>query len=139
MYKLFLITIIIISIPSYGMDNHGNHNHSDHHHNHQHDSNAGVDGSLTQLDEKMYQQFISDINDGQVAIVDVNGMVCDFCARGIEKTFYRDEMVKKIRVSLESGKVLIAYSNSKKISFEEIAKIFLDNGQTAVGFELRKL
>ncbi len=87
----------------------------------------------------MYQQFISDINDGQVAIVDVNGMVCDFCARGIEKTFYRDEMVKKIRVSLESGKVLIAYSNSKKISFEEIAKIFLDNGQTAVGFELRKL
>jgi hypothetical protein len=139
MYKLFLITIIIISIPSYGMDNHGNHNHSDHHHNHQHDSNAGIDGSLTQLDEKMYQQFISDINDGQVAIVDVNGMVCDFCARGIEKTFYRDEMVKKIRVSLESGKVLIAYSNSKKISFEEIAKIFLDNGQTAVGFELRKL
>lgn len=139
MYKLFLITIIIISIPSYGMENHGGHNHSDHHHNHQHDSNAGVDGSLTQLDEKMYQQFISDINDGQVAIVDVNGMVCDFCARGIEKTFYRDEMVKKIRVSLESGKVLIAYSNTKKISFEEIAKIFLDNGQTAVGFELRKL
>lgn len=139
MYKLFLITIIVISIPSYGMENHGGHNHSDHHHNHQHDSNAGVDGSLTQLDEKMYQQFISDINDGQVAIVDVNGMVCDFCARGIEKTFYRDEMVKKIRVSLESGKVLIAYSNTKKISFEEIAKIFLDNGQTAVGFELRKL
>ena len=139
MYKLFLITIIVISIPSYGMENHGGHNHSDHHHNHQHDSNAGVDGSLTQLDEKMYQQFISDINDGQVAIVDVNGMECDFCARGIEKTFYRDEMVKKIRVSLESGKVLIAYSNTKKISFEEIAKIFLDNGQTAVGFELRKL
>ena len=139
MYKLFLITIIVISIPSYGMENHGGHNHSDHHHNHQHDPNAGVDGSLTQLDEKMYQQFISDINDGQVAIVDVNGMVCDFCARGIEKTFYRDEMVKKIRVSLESGKVLIAYSNTKKISFEEIAKIFLDNGQTAVGFELRKL
>jgi hypothetical protein len=66
-------------------------------------------------------------------------MVCDFCARGIEKTFYKDEMVKKIKVSLESGKVLIAYSNDKNVSFEEIANIFLINGQTAVGFTLRKL
>jgi hypothetical protein len=48
-------------------------------------------------------------------------------------------MVKKIKVSLESGKVLIAYSNDKKVSFEEIANIFLINGQTAVGFTLRKL
>jgi cation transport ATPase len=91
------------------------------------------------LDEKMYTSFISNINEGQIAIIDVNGMVCDFCARGIEKTFYKDEMVKKIKVSLESGKVLIAYSNDKKVSFEEIANIFLNNGQTAVGFTLRKL
>jgi cation transport ATPase len=87
----------------------------------------------------MYTSFISNINEGQIAIIDVNGMVCDFCARGIEKTFYKDEMVKKIKVSLESGKVLIAYSNDKKVSFEEIANIFLINGQTAVGFTLRKL
>jgi cation transport ATPase len=87
----------------------------------------------------MYTNFISNINEGQIAIIDVNGMVCDFCARGIEKTFYKDEMVKKIKVSLESGKVLIAYSNDKNVSFEEIANIFLINGQTAVGFTLRKL
>jgi hypothetical protein len=35
--------------------------------------------------------------------------------------------------------VLIAYSNDKKVSFEEIANIFLINGQTAVGFTLREL
>jgi len=139
MYKLFLITIMLITNTTYAMDNHDNHSHGDHHNSHQHDSKSGVDGSLLKLDEKMYQRFISNIKEGQIAIIDVNGMVCDFCARGIEKTFYKDKMVKKIKVSLESGKVLIAYDNAKKISFEEIANIFLNNGQTAVGFELRKL
>ena len=139
MYKLFLITIMLITNTTYAMDNHDNHSHSNHDDSHQHDSQSDVDGSLLKLDEKMYQRFISNIKEGQIAIIDVNGMVCDFCARGIEKTFYRDIMVKKIKVSLESGKVLIAYDNAKKISFEEIANIFLNNGQTAVGFELRKL
>lgn len=130
---------MLITNTTYAMDNHDNHSHSNHDDSHQHDSQSDVDGSLLKLDEKMYQRFISNIKEGQIAIIDVNGMVCDFCARGIEKTFYRDKMVKKIKVSLESGKVLIAYDNAKKISFEEIANIFLNNGQTAVGFELRKL
>jgi hypothetical protein len=140
MNKYFLLAIIVLTNITYAMDNnHGGHNHEGHHDNHQHKSDSGVDGSLVPLDEKMYTNFISNINEGQIAIIDVNGMVCDFCARGIEKTFYKDEMVKKIKVSLESGKVLIAYSNDKKVSFEEIANIFLINGQTAVGFTLRKL
>ncbi len=140
MNKYFLLALIVLTNITYAMDNnHDSHNHEGHHDNHQHKSDSGVDGSLVLLDEKMYTSFISNINEGQIAIIDVNGMVCDFCARGIEKTFYKDEMVKKIKVSLESGKVLIAYSNDKKVSFEEIANIFLNNGQTAVGFTLRKL
>ena len=130
---------MLITNTTYAMDNHNNHSHGDHDDTHQHDSQSDIDGSLLKLDEKMYQRFISNIKEGQIAIIDVNGMVCDFCARGIEKTFYKDKMVKKIKVSLESGKVLIAYDNAKKIIFEEIANIFLNNGQTAVGFELRKL
>lgn len=140
MNKYFLLALIFLTNITYAMDNnHDSHNHEGHHDNHQHKSDSGVDGSLVPLDEKMYTKFVSNINEGQIAIIDVNGMVCDFCARGIEKTFYKDEMVKKIKVSLESGKVLIAYSNDKNVSFEEIANIFLMNGQTAVGFTLRKL
>ena len=60
-------------------------------------------------------------------------MVCDFCARGIEKTFYADNLVKKVLVSLETGKVLIAYDNAKKVDFGEIKNIFLSNGQSATG------
>jgi copper chaperone CopZ len=140
MNKYFLLALIFLTNATYAMDNnHGGHKHSDHHNSHQHKSDSGVDGSLVPLDEEMYREFVSNINGGQIAIIDVNGMVCDFCARGIEKTFSKDEMVKKIKVSLESGKVLIAYSDEKNISFEEIANIFLINGQTAVGFMLRKL
>lgn len=141
MNKYFLLALIVLTNITHAMDNnHGSHSQEGHQQdNQQHKSDSGVDGSLVPLDEKMYTSFISNINEGQIAIIDVNGMVCDFCARGIEKTFYKDEMVKKIKVSLESGKVLIAYSNDKKVSFEEIANIFLNNGQTAVGFTLRKL
>jgi hypothetical protein len=141
MNKYFLLALIVLTNITYAMDNnHGSHSQEGHQQdNQQHKSDSGVDDSLVPLDEKMYTSFISNINEGQIAIIDVNGMVCDFCARGIEKTFYKDEMVKKIKVSLESGKVLIAYSNDKKVSFEEIANIFLINGQTAVGFTLRKL
>ena len=71
--------------------------------------------------------------------VDVNGMVCDFCARGIEKTFYDDALVKRVLVSLETGKVLIAYDNSKKVDFGEIKNIFLSNGQSATGMTLKKI
>jgi hypothetical protein len=141
MNKYFLLALIVLTNITYAMDNnHGSHSQEGHQQdNQQHKSDSGVDDSLVPLDEKMYTSFISNINEGQIAIIDVNGMVCDFCARGIEKTFYKDEMVKKIKVSLESGKVLIAYSNDKKVSFEEIANIFLNNGQTAAGFTLRKL
>ena len=36
----------------------------------------------------MFAEFTSSLSNMQIVVVDVNGMVCDFCARGIEKTFY---------------------------------------------------
>ena len=69
---------------------------------------------------------MADVN---VAIVSVKGMVCDFCARGIEKTFTRDKSVQKIDVDLDNGKVMIAYSKTKEINFKEIEKQILSNGQ----------
>jgi 3-isopropylmalate dehydratase small subunit len=59
-------------------------------------------------------------------------MVCDFCARGIEKTFKKDKNVKKIDVDLSKGKVLIAYNNNQKIKFDDIKEKILINGQNAI-------
>ena len=84
MYKIILLTTLFISNNSYAMDKMHDHNSEQHDHN----SHMAVDGSKTKLDNAMYNEFVSNLDSSQVVIVDVNGMVCDFCARGIEKTFY---------------------------------------------------
>ena len=135
MYKFIIITTLFISNNLYAMDKMHDHNSRQH----DHDSHVAVDGAKTKLDDAMYNKFVSDLGSSQVVIVDVNGMVCDFCARGIEKTFYDDNLVKRVLVSLETGKVLIAYDNAKKVDFGEIKNIFLSNGQSATGMTLKKL
>ena len=105
-------------------------------HNHAH---IDVDGSKTKIDPDKYNNFVKDLSSGQVAIVDVKGMVCDFCARGIEKTFYDDKEVKKVSVDLGAGKVLVAYSDTKRVDIDEIKNIFLINGQTATNVIVNQL
>ena len=134
MYKIIILTTLFISNNLYAMDNMHDHNSNQHDHSH-----GAVDGSKTKLDDAMYNKFVSDLGSSQVVIVDVMGMVCDFCARGIEKTFYDDALVKRVLVSLETGKVLIAYDNAKKVDFGEIKSIFLSNGQSATGMILNKI
>ena len=63
-------------------------------------------------------------------------MVCDFCARGIEKTFKKDKAVTKIDVDLNRGKVLIAYGASTPIDFNDIKKKILANGQNATDLQI---
>ncbi len=47
------------------------------------------------------------IADGAPIVVYVNGMVCDFCARALEKTFLKHESVDGITVDLTSKKLTI--------------------------------
>ena len=86
-----------------------------------------------------YEGFVKDLKDSKVAVINVIGMVCDFCARGIEKTFNKDEFVRKIDVDLANGQVLIAYSADKLINQEEISELILANGQNVTGIEIIKI
>ena len=134
MKNLLTIFLILNLNVVFAMDNHESHIHSGHNH-----TKMTNQTEITDANNKMYESFVANLVDAQVAVVDVNGMVCDFCARGIEKTFYDDKAVKKVDVNLETGKVLIAYSNSKDIDIEEIKKIFLSNGQTATKVIIKKI
>ena len=140
MNKVFTILLLVSLNTSFAMDNHDSHKHDMHHshdmHKHANDKNK-TNPAVT--NEELYTAFVANLVDTQVALVDVNGMVCDFCARGIEKTFYQDKDVKKVNVSLENGIVLIAYKNSKNIDIEEIKNIFLSNGQTATKVTIKKI
>ena len=100
--------------------------------NHDHKGHVHVeliDGKDLYVDPDRYQKFLKDLEDCQIAVVSVIGMVCDFCAQGLEKTFKKDKNVKKIDVDLSKGKVLIAYSKDKAIESKEIEIKILANGQ----------
>ena len=107
-------------------------------HEHMHHSHEGhlheqlVDGKKLEVDPVRFDKFVMGLENSQIALVNVQGMVCDFCARGIEKTFKKDKRVKKIDVDLSKGKVLIAYNNSQEIKFDDIKEKILINGQNAI-------
>ena len=131
MIRLLFFTILSVNFIN------SDENHHIHQHSHGHD--VYVQGEKLEVDEKRFKNFLDGLTNSQVAIVNVNGMVCDFCARGIEKTFYNDNDVKKVKVSLEQGKVLIAYSLNKKVDLDEIKNIFLSNGQTATDIIIKNI
>lgn len=119
MHKLSVI-MLFVAAPAFAdiADDHGQAEY-------QHLSN----GQRVEFDEIRVEQFADSLGSAQIAVVSVLGMVCDFCARGIEKTFKRDKAVTKIDVDLANGQVLIAYTRHAKIDRKDIEKKILANGQ----------
>tara|TARA_Y200000002_G_scaffold95534_1_gene77193 strand:- start:16 stop:411 length:396 start_codon:yes stop_codon:yes gene_type:complete len=101
-----------------------------------HEADVFVDGSAIDIDSDQLERFTADLQGGQVAVVSVMGMVCDFCARGIEKTFKRDKSVTKVDVDLAKGKVLIAFASTAPIDREAIDRKILANGQNVTGMQI---
>ena len=62
--------------------------------------------------------------------INVNGMVCDFCAQSIEKVFMKRIEVKGINVNLENQKVVIYLEKDTDIEDTTILTIFEDAGYT---------
>ena len=90
------------------------------------------DGSSIKVDQARFITFSEGLKQSRILVVSVKGMVCDFCARGIEKTFKRDPDLLKIDVDLNFGKVLMAYKATAKIDEDSIAMKIRDNGQEVV-------
>ena len=135
-YLLFSI-LILPSLALAEKNMHGDH--ADHNVHHGHEGHVAMDygdGTSTELGVLRFDEFVSDQAGNQIAVVSVTGMVCDFCARGIEKTFQKDVGFKKIDVDLDTGKVLIAYAPSTEIINEEIEKKILSNGQTVTDIQI---
>ena len=132
--KKLIALLLLLPLAAWADDHmEGHHSHEGHMHQ------QLIDGERLEVDAERFDKFIDGLFDVQIAIVSVKGMVCDFCARGIEKTFKKDKSVFKIDVDLNRGKVLIAYSKERKISFEDIKSKILANGQNATGLQIVEL
>ena len=68
---------------------------------------------------------------GEELKVGVKGMVCAFCAQGIEKSFKKQPEVEKIKVSLENKFIQITFKDGQRIPNEKIANILKDAGYEA--------
>jgi|TARA_B110000285_G_scaffold143240_1_gene160038 Flp pilus assembly CpaE family ATPase len=133
-YLLFvMIAAVYTSAQDHQMHDMEGHNHEGHLHD------TMVDGKLLEVNAERFDDFVLGLEGKQVAIVSVSGMVCDFCARGIEKTFSKDKTVLKLDVDLSGGKVLIAFDKDKNIDFEDIKKKILSNGQNATDLQIIKI
>ena len=136
--KHFYLLFVMIAAVYTGAQDHQMHDMEGHNHEgHFHDTM--VDGKLLEVNAERFDDFVLGLEGKQVAIVSVSGMVCDFCARGIEKTFSKDKTVLKLDVDLSGGKVLIAFDKDKNIDFEDIKKKILSNGQNATDLQIIKI
>lgn len=68
---------------------------------------------------------------GEELKVGVKGMVCAFCAQGIEKKFKAQPEVEKVEVSLENKFVKLNFKDGKRLPKEKITEILKDAGYEA--------
>ncbi len=64
----------------------------------------------------------------KVITVGVKGMVCGFCAQGIEKKFSAEPAVDQVKVSLGEKRVTLKLKDKQDISDETIKRILGDSG-----------
>ena len=65
--------------------------------------------------------------------VSVNGLVCDFCARALEKVFGKEEAVKGIDVNLDTKVITINFNEGQSLDDETITKLVTDAGYNVEG------
>jgi copper chaperone CopZ len=71
---------------------------------------------------------------GSTVYADIDGLVCDFCARALEKTFGRQDAVQDIQVDLDKQMITINFKEAQALDDEKIRQLIEDSG-----YNLREL
>lgn len=112
---LYIMTAILLLAPSFVWAKHEGHSHD-----------------YEALSETKQVDGIEDAVCENVIDVVVNGLVCDFCARALEKVIGRRDDVLGIDVDLDNGKVSIAMKEGKTIDDTTLTGLITDSGYNAV-------
>lgn len=67
--------------------------------------------------------------------IKVNGLVCAFCAQGIEKTLRAKAATDGVFVSLEHGLVAVALKPKAAITDDELTSALADSGYSVTGIQ----
>jgi periplasmic mercuric ion binding protein len=67
--------------------------------------------------------------------INVKGMVCSFCAQGIDKTFKKQDEVEEVNVDLDKKIVELKTKPDKQLTDEKISALITDAGFDIVSIE----
>lgn len=76
--------------------------------------------------------FASSAFAAEIVTINVNGMVCDFCARAIEKVFMQQEPVESVNVDLTAKQITATMKEGQTLDDETIKKLVNDSGYAFV-------
>ncbi len=68
----------------------------------------------------------------------VNGLVCSFCATGIEKSFKAQPAVDQVKVDLDSKLVTVQTKQGKTLDDATVTKVITDAGYSVVSVAREK-
>jgi copper chaperone CopZ len=107
-----LLTALLLNTPAFA--NHEGHNHSD-------------------MSKADMQKTMPGVQNADHSItVQIDGLVCDFCARALEKVFGKRSEVSGIDVNLDTKIVTIGFKKGANIDDATITKLITDAGYNVV-------
>lgn len=126
--KLLMIAVLFFSMNSQAADHqHG----ANHKHDHKHDhKNEEKSQDLSKL------PLPAPAPGSYKAVISVNGMVCSFCAQGIEKKFKARKEVDAVKVDLDTKQVLIHFKAGQAMSDADMKTIIADAGFTVTNIQV---
>ena len=71
--------------------------------------------------------------------VNVNGMVCDFCARAVTKVFGQNDAVDSVHVDLDNGEIHVGLKPGMYLSDDEVETLVRKSGYAIVSVERETL
>jgi len=69
------------------------------------------------------------------SIVHVNGLVCDFCARAVEKVFGKQKEVDAVKVDLDKKIITLDFKDNQRLDDATITKLVTDAGYNVVSID----
>lgn len=95
--------------------------------------NAPAFANHTDMTQHNMQKMVSNIEGADHTITaEINGLVCDFCARALEKVFGKRSEVSGIDVNLDTKLVTIGFKKGGDIDDATITKLIVDAGYNVV-------
>lgn len=75
---------------------------------------------------------ISNMAYAETIKANVNGLVCSFCATGIEKTFKKQTAVNTVKVDLDAKLVTIHIKEGQALDDETVTSLIKDAGYSVI-------